>query len=132
MQIEKRYTLACSCETLFQTWIDNDTVIPPATRMDINPVVGGHYRLIMALPDGEMRNEGTFSRIEPPHRLTYSWQWLGDDEVSEVDIRFEATGHNCTDVVICHSGFSEIETADRTSSGWDSYIDGLRLILEAR
>jgi uncharacterized protein YndB with AHSA1/START domain len=65
MQIEKTYELPFPPSVVYDAWVSSDTVIPPATAMDIDPIVGGHYRLIMETPDFNGKNEGRFCWLNP-------------------------------------------------------------------
>jgi len=60
MVIEKQYDLRIPPAEVYRAWVSSDTVISPATSMDIEPVVGGYYRLIMDSPDFAARNEGSW------------------------------------------------------------------------
>lgn len=124
LQFEKQYELPYSCSRVYSAWISSDTVIPPATAMDIDPVVGGHYRLIMRSPDFEARCEGIFSIVEVDRRVRYTWEWNSDGTVTEIDVSFDSTEAG-TRVVIRHSGFATQDGLDMHASGWDSYIAGL-------
>ena len=128
MKIEKAYDLPFPLTTVFTAWVSSDTVIPPATRMDILPEVDGHYRLIMETPEFTGRNEGVFSLVETESRLVYSCEWNGDGEVSTIDVRFEATGTG-THIELIHTGFNKEESVTNHDSGWDSYIDGFTVFL---
>jgi len=123
MQIDRTWELPFAVPAVYQAWVSSDTVIPPATRMEIYPVVGGHYRLIMETPDFSTRNEGRFLLVEPNQRITYTWQWEGDAEVSTIDVQFSATDSG-TRVELNHSGFVSEQSRAQHESGWDSYIEG--------
>jgi len=43
MDLEKHYDLPYPPAKVYAAWVSSDTVIPPATAMDINPIVGGHF-----------------------------------------------------------------------------------------
>lgn len=134
LEFTQRYELAGEVADIYAAWVSSDTVIPPATSMDVNPVVGGHYRLVMDMPDFSGRNEGTFSVVEPGERVVYTWEWNGDGEVSTIDVRFEAVDDGeskGTRVTIFHSGFTKPESVDNHRSGWDSYIQGLQNFLDS-
>ncbi len=128
LELTKTYEIPGAVADIYAAWVSSDTVIAPATAMDIDPVVGGHYRLIMEMPDATGRNEGAFSVVEPGERVVYTWEWNGDGEVSTIDVRFEATA-NGTQITIHHSGFDKPESVDNHRSGWDSYIQGLQNFL---
>ncbi len=97
--------------------------------MDINPLVGGHYRLIMETPQFTGKNEGEFLAVDPGKHIRYTWEWNGDGEVSEIDITFSATPGG-TQIALIHNGFNKQESADTHDSGWDSYIDGFTEFLK--
>ena len=128
--VKKCYQLPFPIDVVYAAWVSPETVVSPATAMDIDPVVGGHYRLII---DGEgfsASNDGIFSRVEPGRRLTYSWEWNHDGKVTEIDVIFTADGGN-TQVDLTHSGFTDADSQKMHDSGWDSYIDGLTRHIEA-
>lgn len=124
MDIDKTYLLPFPVELVYSCWTSSKTVIPPATRMDIDPVVGGHYRLFMEMPDAKMSNEGRFLEVVSDQLLKYTWEWNGDGEVTEITVRFNAR-ENGTEIHILHTGFATKESAVMHDSGWDSYVDGL-------
>ncbi|WP_339719870.1 SRPBCC domain-containing protein [uncultured Paraglaciecola sp.] len=128
MNIEKNYDLSFPLEKVYATWISSDTVIAPATSMDILPKLGGHYRLVVDTPEFKGKNEGVFLLVDPNCHLCYTWEWNNDGEVSEIDVNFSATGKG-TAIRILHSGFVNQASADRHDQGWDSYIEGFKLFL---
>ncbi len=129
MNIEKVYEIPFPPEQVYAAWVSSETVIPPATAMDINPVEGGHYRLIMETTEFVGRNEGRFLAVDPGTHVRYTWEWNGDGEVSEIDVSFSgsATG---TRVTLVHSGFRSQDSADMHDSGWDSYVEGFTAYLQ--
>jgi uncharacterized protein YndB with AHSA1/START domain len=131
MIIDKSYDLPFAIDKVYAAWVDSDTVIAPATRMDIKPEVGGHYRLFMDSPDFTASNQGEFLRVEPGTRVTYTWEWNRDGEVSTIDVTFAPT-QTGTRVRILHDGFTKPESVTNHSTGWDSYIEGFRAHLSAR
>jgi len=130
MKIEKTYEIALPTDQVFAAWVSSDTVVAPATAMDIDPVVGGHYRLIMETPEFSGRNEGIFLEVEDGKHVRYTWEWNGDGEISEIDVVFMATDSG-TRIEVVHSNFAKQESVDQHSSGWDSYIDGFKTFLGA-
>lgn len=123
MKIEKTYDIPYSLQRVYDAWIASSTVIAPATSMDIDPRVGGHYRLLIDSPEFAARNEGSFLRVEALSRLTYTWEWNNDGDVSTIDVRFSETAAG-TRVELVHSGFSTEENMSNHDSGWDNYIKG--------
>ncbi|MEM7280986.1 MAG: SRPBCC domain-containing protein [Pseudomonadota bacterium] len=131
MSIDKTYQLPFPPEVVYAAWVSSDTVIPPATAMDIDPKEGGHYRLIMETPEFTGRNEGTFTLVEPNQRVTYTWEWNGDGEVTTIDVVFQAKDQG-THLMLKHTGFSKRESMESHDAGWDSYIAGLTSFLHER
>lgn len=124
MQLDKTYELPFPVAKVYGAWVSSETVIPPATKMDVLPEVGGHYRLFMETPDFTMTNEGAFSVVEPEQRLVYTWEWNHDGEVSTIEVRFKPTDLG-TRIDLTHSGFTKLESVEQHDSGWDSYVDGV-------
>ena len=123
MELRKEYIVKFPVTKVYRAWVSSETVIEPATSMDIHPVVGGHYRLVMETPDFSSKNEGTFSLVEPEKHIIYSWEWNNDGEVSEIDVRFsEVDGE--TKIEIHQQGFTSEESVANHDSGWDSYMNG--------
>lgn len=131
MKIHAEYKVPFALADVYAAWVSSETVIAPATSMHINPVVGGHYRLIMEGEDFTARNEGQFRTVEPEKRLVYTWEWNGDGEVTEIDVTFSAVPEGTT-VAIVHTGFQKQQSIENHRSGWDSYIDGFTAFLAAR
>lgn len=129
--IEKTKNLPFPVSDVYAAWVSSETVIPPATSMDIDPRVGGHYRLIINMPDFKSRCNGVFSIVDPENHVVYSWQWLGDDETTQIDVRFDEV-EGGTRVAIIHSGFESEKSRDNHDHGWDSYLIGIEAHLAAQ
>ncbi len=56
-----------------------------------------------AMPDFQSKNEGEFLRVEPNARVTYTWEWNGDGEVSTIDVVFTRTDGG-THIALTHEG----------------------------
>lgn len=131
MEIHVNYKVPFALSDVYAAWVSSETVIAPATAMDINPVVGGHYRLIMETKEFTGRNEGKFSVVEPERRVVYTWEWNGDGEVTEIDVTFSKIPEG-TAIAIVHTGFQNQQSVDNHQSGWDSYIEGFIAFLRAK
>ena len=125
--ISKSCVIDFPLELVFSKWVADDTVVPPAERMEIEPRIGGAYKLFM--PGGGVM-EGVFSEFAEYEHVTYSWNWVGSDEATEVDVTFQSHP-NGTEVQITHSGFESSTSYDNHASGWDSYIDGFTAHLKS-
>ena len=131
MELCQTYTVPFTPMQTYEAWVSSSTVIAPATAMDIDPVVGGQYRLIMETPDFVSRNEGRFLAVEPGRHIRYTWEWNGDGDVSEIDVTFSRVSEG-TRISIIHSGFQKAESLENHRSGWNSYIEGFIGFLEGR
>jgi|GEM_PF-1009835 len=128
---DQSWLLPFTPATVYSAWVANDTVIPPAVKMDIKPVVGGHYRLHAKSGDYENSNEGTFLEVVQDQRLRYTWQWQGDAEVSEILVTFVADDEG-TRLRLRHEGFQSEQSYDNHKAGWESYVAGLTEFLTQR
>ncbi|MEX3008716.1 SRPBCC domain-containing protein [Hoeflea sp. TYP-13] len=131
MKIDKSYALPFPPNRVYAAWVCSETIIPPATKMDINPTVGGHYRLFMESEDRCNRAEGLFFAVVPDRHVRYTWEWDRDGEITEIDVLFEADDDG-TALRIRHSGFRKEESRDMHDSGWDNYVEQLSALLEKR
>jgi len=130
MQIDSNWYLPFSPAEVYAAWVSNDTVIPPATEMDIKAEVGGHYRLT-AVGDGfTAKNAGTFISVEQGRRLVYSWNWQGDEEITRVEVDFNPHPEGC-ELHLRHGKFTSKESLENHDNGWNSYVAGLRELMLA-
>ena len=122
--IDSTWFLPFPPERVYAAWVSSDTVIPPATKMDIKPEVGGHYRLVAENESMTMSNEGVFLEVQPNRHLRYTWQWAGDEEVTQIDVLFSAHPDG-TELRLQHLDFLTEESRSNHDSGWTSYVGGL-------
>lgn len=118
----KTYLIEHPLEKVYTYRISNSTLIAPVIKIEIDPWVGGIYRL--ELLDGSVMN-GEFSQVSNNKALSYSWQWLGNDEVTRVDVQFHVHVAG-TEVQIKQEGFLSEESLHQHAQGWDRYIKGFR------
>ena len=90
------------------------------------PRVGGRYRLIMRLSNGQtLPVAGVYRTIGPPWRLVFTWGWEGDDnQQSLVMITFKDLGGK-TELTLRHEGLRTIENRDAHRKDWGSALDKL-------
>jgi len=131
MQLEKTYDSNFSIQAVYGAWVSSNTVIPPATRMEVLPEVGGHYRLIMETPDFKGKNEGKFLAVDPGEHVIYRWEWNDDGEITSIEVTFSEI-NNGTQVGLKQSGFTKEKSVTHHDSGWDSDIEGFTAHLQSR
>ena len=86
--IYKTYRLSFPVALVCKSWTSSETVIALATSMDIDPVVGGIYRLNIDTENGQNYNEGKFLQVVPEHLIQYTREWNGDGDVTPERIFF--------------------------------------------
>jgi len=121
---------------VFRAWTDPEELtrwwgprgyVTRSAEVDLR--VGGHYRLGMAkLPDGPtFYLAGTFTIVEPPARLVYTWRWEAEPEQGEtlVMVTFRDLGRESTEVSVTHERFPSDKIADDHTRGWSGCLDKL-------
>jgi len=90
--------------------------------------IGGHYRIVNALPDGtSVTISGEFREIEPPSKLVYTWRTSSSlEESSLVTVRFEQRG-DATEVTVVHDQIPSEAIRESHQLGWNGCLDGLAL-----
>jgi len=66
-------------------WVATVIVLPPTVALEIEPSVGGIYKLIMP---GDFCMTGHCSVVETNKKPVYSWQWRDDNEITEIKVLF--------------------------------------------
>lgn len=135
-------TLNAAPEEVFDAWIDPVvlrrwwTTDPrwEAAAVEVDAREGGSYRLSMRDPEASATHtvRGTYSVIERPRRLVYTWAWeerdgsLGPQSTVTVEFAPAASG---TRVLILHEGLPAGDSAARHEQGWNGVLDSLTRIL---
>ena len=124
MKISKKYSSEHTPKALFEAWISPEMLISPAIKIEVDPVVGGHYILHAESDLGVFIMRGEFLEIVPGKKLSYTWWWEGTDENTIVNVGFSTT-NDATTIYIEHSGFLTSESKERHEVGWDHYVGEL-------
>lgn len=138
-QLEVTRVIKASPHRLFEAWTNPDMIVQwwgaggvscPMAEMDL--AVGGRYRIANETPDGNtMWITGTFSRVESPTELAYTWAMepVGPETVhSLVEVTFhpEADG---TRVTVRQTRIASREARQMHLDGWIGCLDGLDRLL---
>lgn len=130
--------LPASPGRVFALWLDpaemSDWYAPSddfgPTVGEIDPRVGGRYRVGMLLPG---RSEprfvsGEYSRVEEARSLSFTWAWEPHTPRSrETQVTVELRPHgDGTDLVLTHERFRDEADKDAHASGWRGCLDRLR------
>jgi len=122
-------------ETVFDAWLEKswgEWVGPPGVHgevIQLEPKVGGSYRVVMHLPSGDTRTVGgTYKEISRPSRLVMSWKWEHEEQDTLITLTFRAQGKG-TQLTILHEGFAAPERRDSHNNGWTGTLDKLEKFL---
>jgi len=118
-------------EVLRRWWRPQDGWETPEAVVDLR--VGGEIRVAMRDTDGDQHGAtGTYTEVERPTRLAFTWTWDGSDNEGLVEVDFEALG-DLTRVVFTHSGLEDEESVRSHEGGWGYLLDELgRYVAGAR
>jgi len=102
-----------------------------AAEVDLR--VGGAVRVVMRDPerDAEYGGGGTYTEIDPPRRLAFTWLWDDDTTRMLIEIDFEETDGR-TVVRFTHSGLWDEEAVRSHEGGWNRAFDNLEDALAGR
>lgn len=131
MDINKTYELPFPVSQVYSAWISNDFAVAPVTSIEIEPKVGGVFRLTTVSGQNIGKMEGKILQIDHNRCIRYTWHWGGPDTPSVVDARFSENDGR-TFINLSHSGLESAESVKGHESGWDRYIDGLTQQLHDR
>lgn len=94
------------------------------TACDIEPRPGG--RLWCRLSDDDVV-DGHYIELDPPHRLVFSWGWVGSENVppgsSTITVELTPEGDSTT-LRLTQSGLPS-DVVDTHEQGWDYYLPRL-------
>ena len=136
LRIER--TFKAPAEAVFDAWTSEEVILRwwrvehhwETAEAEVDLRVGGVVRVVMRDPaeDAEYGGGGTYTEIEPPTRLAFTWTWDGETRQTLIEIDFhEADG--VTTVNFTHSGLRDEEAVRGHGYGWGKVLDRLELAL---
>lgn len=139
--LELTCTLDASRERIFQALTDPAELAKwwgpsgfTTPEIEIDPKIGGSYRLGMQPPDGELFHlAGEFLEIDPPTRLAYSFRWEEpdpDDRETVVRVTLDAVADR-TRLSLWHGVFATEARLALHKSGWTDSLKELSELLES-
>jgi uncharacterized protein YndB with AHSA1/START domain len=136
-RVEVTTTIHAPPEQVFDAWLTADRMAhflcagdTHVASVDVDPRVGGAFRIVMANDKGSYDHQGRYLEIQRPERLRFTWASAatqGDD--SEVTVTFEAS-EGGTRVTLVHVGLPDATAADRHEGGWQSILTKCGELLE--
>jgi uncharacterized protein YndB with AHSA1/START domain len=97
---------------------------------EIDPRVGGRYRLVMKAPDGNEHDvSGVYREVVPNQKLVFTWAWKSTPErESLVTIELKPDGDG-TLLTLTHEQFFDETARDHHQQGWVGSLDKLEKFL---
>ncbi|CAM3996946.1 SRPBCC family protein [Roseateles saccharophilus] len=136
VRFDRHYPVAV--EKVWRAWTDPQALSrwffagrPGAVvEAEIDLRVGGRYRILTRLPDGETHDVGgEYLEVLPQRRLVFSWAWRSTPErVSRVSLDFVAEDGG-TALHFVHDRFFDDEACANHECGWRPAIDKLGTVL---
>ena len=122
-------------DRVFSAWTDPAMIVQwwgaggvKCTEAEVDLTVGGAYRIANHAPDGTtMWITGTFSQVNPPHDLAYTWAMeptTDDTTYSLVEVTFDKADGG-TLVTIIQSQIASPEAREIHLQGWIGCLEGL-------
>ncbi len=121
---------------VFAAWLDRDALrafIGPGdantAEVEIDPHVGGRFRIIMRRDGSAVEHVGEYRAIDPPRRLVFTWQ-SPNTEHRPTLVSIECTPHeDGTRLVLIHEQLPSDEAAERHEKGWTIRVEKLAAVV---
>ncbi len=100
----------------------------PTSEATVDLRIGGEVRVVMHDPHEDARygGGGTYTEIDPPRRLAFTWAWDDDGHRRQlIEIEFEEID-GATTVRLTHSGLWDQEAVRSHEGGWSGVFDNLK------
>jgi uncharacterized protein YndB with AHSA1/START domain len=103
-----------------------------APSVELDPQVGGSYRIAMQPPDGDLFHlSGEFREVDPATRLAYTFRWdppHPDDRDTTVTLTLEDRGEE-TSLLLTQGEFATEERRTLHERGWTESLERLEQLL---
>jgi uncharacterized protein YndB with AHSA1/START domain len=137
LQIKRTYR--APIRAVFEAWTSEEVIRRwwelehgwDTTRAELDLRVGGAVRVVMRDPhkDIEYGGGGTYTEVEPPTRLAFTWIWDGDTRRTLIEIDLEETG-GATTVRFTQRDLWDEEALRSHEEGWTKILDNLGRMLD--
>ncbi len=122
-------------ELVFDAWLQKswgEWAGPPGVKGEVvqmEPKVGGAYRVVMHTPNGDLTVGGVYKEITRPSRIVMSWKWEFEPQDTLITLTFKPEGKG-TKIHMRHEGFANAERRDSHQMGWSGTLDKLEAFLK--
>jgi uncharacterized protein YndB with AHSA1/START domain len=140
MTLRMERTFQAPAEAVFEAWTSEEVLRrwwhtepgyeTSAAEVDLR--VGGTVRVVMRDPekDVEYGGGGTYTEVDRPNRLAFTWTWDNGTPQTLIEIDFEERD-GATTVRFTHSGLKDEEALRDHEDGWTKLFNRLERTLEA-
>lgn len=105
-----------------------------APSIELDPRVGGSYRIAMQPPEGELFYlSGEFREVDPPGRLAYTFRWEDpdpNDQETVAELSFNDLDGS-TRLVLDQGAFATEARRQLHDDGWSDSLDRLQALLSS-
>lgn len=117
-------------------WYSPENMTTPRAESDLRE--GGSYAVTMVYndtPDHEETVRGVYKEIQKPTKLRFSWQWDGQEDITEVIVELRKISDSQTELTLTHGGFENksyktgFAMADH-QKGWNSAFNKLDMVMK--
>jgi uncharacterized protein YndB with AHSA1/START domain len=132
LRIER--TFQAPIEAVFDAWTSEEVMRRwwqaerhwETAEAQVDLRLGGAVRVVMRDPekDVEYGGGGSYTEIEPPDRLAFTWLWDGETRRTLIELDFEERD-GATTVRFVHSGLWDEEAVRSHERGWNNVLDSL-------
>jgi len=137
LRIERTYR--APIRAVFEAWTSEEVIRRwwelergwDTTEAELDLRVGGAVRVVMRDPnkDIEYGGGGTYTEVEPPTRLAFTWIWDGDTRRTLIEIDLEEAGDGTT-VRFTQRHLWDEEALRSHDEGWSKILDNLGRMLD--
>jgi uncharacterized protein YndB with AHSA1/START domain len=137
LRIER--TFQAPAEAVFEAWTSEEVLRRwwheehdwETTEVEVDLRVGGALRVVMRNPhkDAVYGGGGTYTEIERPTRLAFTWIWDGNTRRTLIELDFEETD-GITTVRFTQSRLWDEEAVRAHERGWGKFFDNLEGALD--
>lgn len=122
-------------EEVFAAWLDAEGMrswmcpgdIKEADA-EIDPRVGGKYRVVMRGEENTYEMTGEYVAIDPPSRIAFTWISHNTVAGSLVTLEFHDRGDE-TELVLTHERLPSADVAGQHEKGWTSVLEKLAALM---
>lgn len=131
--------LKATPKAVFAAWTDAEKIAQwfgpgdvETLQADVDPRVGGKFRILMRGADGEEHDvSGVYRSVVPNEELVFTWAWASTpDRESLVTIRIAPDADGAL-LTLIHEQFVDEAARDHHKQGWAGCLDGLETYVAA-